>query len=141
MLLLGGIIMSKIYFKVTFLNKNLREDFAAQRDEVKKLEERMAKTRVIREYLSDRMVGLDTIQELYRLTPTDIYLNSLTMDEDGTINIEGISDSMSQVFAYVKSLEDSPMFKNVKTKSTTTKKDQGKDKAVFQLGLKLESAR
>ena len=141
MLLFGAVIISKISFKQAFLDKNLLEHFAAQKEEVAKLQDRMARTRVIREYLGGRMVSLETIHELYRITPKDIYLSSLNMDEDGNIAIEGISASMSQVFAYVKALDDSPMFKNVKTKSTTTKKERGKDMAVFELALKLEDPR
>ena len=141
MLLFGAMIMSKIYFKQTFLDKNLLEHFSAQKEEVAKLQDRMAKTRVIREYLGSRMVSLETIHELYRITPTDIYLTSLDMDEEGNIAVQGVSESMSQVFAYTKALDDSPMFKNVKTKSTTTKKERGKDMAVFELALKLEDAR
>ena len=141
MVLLGAMAMGKIYFKDTFLNKNLREHFAAQKEEVEKLQDRMAKTRVVREYLGSRMASLETIRELYRITPVDIYLSGLSMDEDGSVAINGVSESMSQVFAYVKALDDSPMFKNVKTKSTTTKKERGKDMAVFELALKLEESR
>jgi Tfp pilus assembly protein PilN len=59
------------------------------------------------------------------------------MDEDGTVTIDGISDSMSQVFSYVKALDDSAMFKEAKTKSTATKKDNGKDVATFEIEFKL----
>ena len=137
MILLGGIFMSRIYFKDTFLNKNLREQYSAQKDEVQKLQDRMAKTRILREYLQGRMVGLDAIHELYRVTPTDIYLTSIAFEEDGSVTLSGISQSMSQVFSYVKALDDSPLFKNAKTKSTSTKKEGGKDVAVFELALKL----
>ena len=137
MVLLGALIMSKIYFKDTFLNKNLREQFAGQRQEVEKLQERMAQNKVIRDYLQGRMVTLDTIQELYRVTPNEIYLTAVSLDVDGTLTVAGVSESMSQVFSYVKALDDSPMFKNAKTKSTATKKENGKDMAVFEVGLKL----
>jgi hypothetical protein len=37
-------------------------------------------------------------------------------------------------------LEDSDLFKSVKTRSTTAKKDRGKDAAAFDIVFKLESA-
>ncbi len=137
MLLVGGVIMSKIYFKDVYLNKNLRERYAAQKQEVQKLQDRMAKTKIIRDYLQERMVSLDLFQELYRVTPTEIYLTSITLEEDGAIAVAGVAQTMSQVFTYVKKLDDSPMFDNPKTKSTATKKDAGKDVAVFEVTLKL----
>jgi len=47
---------------------------------------------------------------------------------------------MSQVFALVGTLEDSGIFKGVKTKSTTAKKERGKDVASFEIVFMLESA-
>jgi Tfp pilus assembly PilM family ATPase/Tfp pilus assembly protein PilN len=139
MLLLGAMIIVRLHFKEVFLNKNLREHYAAQKEEVTRLQERMGKSKIIREYLHDRMVSLETIHELYQVTPIEIYLNGVAMDEDGTITLSGVSQSMSQVFSYVKALDDSPLFVNAKTKSTSTKKEAGKDMAIFEITLKLDA--
>jgi Tfp pilus assembly protein PilN len=87
------------------------------------------------------MVSLDIIHELYAITPNSIYLNNITVDDQGTITIDGISDSMSQVFSYVKSLDDSKLFKDAKTQSTSTKKDNGKDVAAFEIEFKLNDSK
>jgi Tfp pilus assembly protein PilN len=137
MVLVGALLMTNIYFKYTFLNKNLIQNFAPQHSQVKALEEQMGKVKLVRGYIQERMVSLDVIHELYNVTPHSIYLNNISMDQDGTIIIDGISDSMSDVFSYVKSLNDSSMFKDAKTKSTATKKDNGKDVAAFQIEFKL----
>jgi len=137
MVLIGAMIYSNIYFKDTFLNKNLREQFLPQRTQVQELQERMSKAKVVRGYIKNRMVTLDIIHELYTITPHTIYLNNIAMEEDGTVTIDGISDSMSQVFSYVKALNDSSMFKEAKTRSTATKKDNGKDVAAFEIEFKV----
>jgi hypothetical protein len=141
MLLVGAVIMSNIYFKDTFLNKNLRQQFAPQKEQVEKLEVQMNKVKLVRGFIQHRMVSLDIIHELYRITPHSIYLNNVAMDEDGTVTIDGISDSMSEVFSYVKSLDDSAMFKEAKTQSTSTKKDNGKDVAAFEIEFKLNDVK
>ncbi len=140
MLLLGGILMSKIYFKDVFLNKNLKQRYSGQHDEVLKLQDKMAKVRIVREYMRERLVGLDVLKEIYRITPNDIYLSTINMEEDGTLTLAGVSPSMSQIFAYVKTLDDSPLFIDAKTRSTSTKKDGTKDVAVFEVALKIKSA-
>ncbi len=48
---------------------------------------------------------------------------------------------MSRVFTLVGALEESQLFKSVKTNSTTAKKERGKDVAAFELVFKLESAK
>ncbi len=139
MVLAGVLMMSKIYFKDTFLNKNLRQQFAPQIEQVQKLESQMGKVKLVRGYLKSRMVSLDVLHELYVMTPHSVYLNAIAMDEDGLVTIDGITDSMSQVFSYVKSLNDSLVFKEAKTKSTATKKDNsGKDVAAFQIEFRMD---
>ena len=138
MVLVGAMIMSNIYFKDTFLNKNLREQFAPKKTQVQALQEQMNKAKLVRGYIKKRMVSLDIIHELYAITPNTIYLNNITVDDDGTVTIDGISDSMAQVYSYVKSLDDSTMFKEAKLKSTSTKKDNGKDVAAFEIEFKLK---
>ena len=141
MVLFGAVILTKVYFKDTFLNKNLREQYAPQREEVKNLQLVQNKNRLVREYLRERMISLETLRSLYDVTPAEIYLGNISMDDQGNVNIDGISDSMSRVFSYVKALEDSDMFKGVKTKSTATKKDKGKDVAAFEIQMKLEESK
>jgi hypothetical protein len=47
---------------------------------------------------------------------------------------------MSKVFSFVTALEASPLFEGVKTKSTSTKKERGKEVAAFEIIMKLTSA-
>jgi len=141
MVLIGAMIMSNIYFKDTYLNKNLREKFAPLKEQVSQLEEQMNKVKLVSGYIETRMASLDIIHELYTITPHTVYLSNIEVDDDGTVTIDGIADSMSEVFSYVKSLDDSTKFKDAKTKSTSTKKDNGKDVASFEIEFKLASAK
>jgi Tfp pilus assembly PilM family ATPase/Tfp pilus assembly protein PilN len=145
LILIGAAIVSNIYFKEDFLNQTLRAKYKSQKEEVEKLQERLNKVKIVKKYLQSRMVSLEIIKELYRVTPTKIYLNSISFDEDGNLAIVGLSpstvgfsDSMAQVNSYEKALEGSPMFQDVKT-TTSTKKDNGKDIVGFEIRLKVEA--
>ena len=139
LIIVGLMVMSKMSFKSAFLEK-IKNDYEQTQKDARRLEEVSTKTRIIKAYLSSRLVPLETVRELYQLIPQDVYLNSLSIDENGKIMIDGTSDSMSQVFALVGTLENSSLFKSVKTKSTTAKKERGKDVAAFEISFKLESA-
>ena len=141
MLLVGAIIMSNIYFKDTYLNKNLREQFAPQKEQVQSLEEQMNKSKLVRGYIKNRMVSLDIIDDLYTITPHTTYLNNIVVDEDGTVTIDGISDSTALVYTYLQSLQDSPKFKEAKLRSTSPKKDNGKDVATFEIQFKMANSK
>lgn len=137
LLFIGGALMSKVYFKDAFLKKNLVEKYADQREQVQSLEKLINRTKILRQYVETRDISLEAVRELYSLVPAEIYLSSITMDDKGALSIQGISDSMSQVFTLVTSLEKSALFEGVKTKSTATKKERGKDMAAFEIVMNL----
>ena len=136
----GGGLLSRVYFKDLFLKQNLVAKYSDQKKEVVLLENMINKTRVLRDYLQARQLPLEAIRELYRIIPEEMYLSNVSIDDAGNVTIQGVSESMSRVFSVVTALEESPLFENVKTKSTTAKKDRGKDVAVFEIVFKLSSA-
>ena len=131
--LVGLILGSKNYFKETFLKQNLRAKYAGQHEEVLKLEKELHKTKIIRGLLDSRLTSLEVLRGLYAVIPKDIYLNSINATEDGIVTINGIAETTSRVYAFVSSLSESKPFDGVKTKSTTGKKDRGKDMIAFEI--------
>jgi len=139
LVLVGLTLGLKIYFQTNFLTK-LQSDYQENRKKVEHLENISNTSRIVQNYLSSRMISLDTINELYKSIPDEIYLTSLLMDEEGNVSIQGISDIASLVFNLGTSLKESEYFKSVNIKSTTAKKDRGKDVSAFEITLKLQSA-
>src|SRR3989338_6974277 len=140
LLLICGIFLTKIYFRSLYLNQ-LKVEYSEKRKNVLALERLDKKTRIIKDYLNSRMVSLEILRELYNLIPDEIYIQNIAIEENGSIDLQGISESTSRIFEFNKSLEDSTLFKGVKTKSTTAKKDRGKDVSAFEIVFKLESAK
>lgn len=139
LVLICGLFFMKIYFRNVYMQKMMQEH-AIKQYLVVRLDKIAHRTRIIKDYLATRMISLDVLEEIYYLIPEQMYLQNIFMDEQGVVNIQGISESMSTVFDVVKALEDSDLFKSVKTRSTTAKKDRGKDAAAFDIVFKLESA-
>jgi len=140
LLLICGIFLTKVYFRSLYLNQ-LKEEYVQKRTNVLALERLDKKTRIIKDYLNSRMVSLEILRELYNHIPDEIYVQNIAVEENGTIDLQGISESTSRIFEFNKALEDSKLFKGVKTKSTTAKKDRGKDVSAFEIVFKLESAK
>lgn len=141
LLFIGGALMSRVYYKDTFLKRNLIEKYADQNQEVKNLENLITKTKILREYMAARDLSLEAVRELYRLTPQEIYLNNINLDETaGGVTIQGVADTMSNVFTFVTALEASPLFEGVKTKSTATRKERDKSVATFEIVMQLSKS-
>ncbi len=139
LVLAGSIFISKVSFKSSLLER-IKKEYTDTAKDSRELEKISTKTRIIKAYLNSRLVPLESVRELYNMIPDEMYLTNFSLDDNGKILIEGTSDSMSQVFALVGTLEDSELFKGVKTKSTTAKKERGKDVASFEIVFMLESA-
>ena len=129
----------KYIFNNSYLKK-LENSYKENRKEVAALKSRDLKTKIVQDFLNSRTISLDVVNELYRNIPREIYLTSIVMDENGNISIQGISDIASLVFNLGSSLKESKIFKSVEIKSTTAKKDRGKDVSAFEITLKLASA-
>ena len=138
-ILFAFIFVSREHFNNMSLER-LREDYQQKRKKVVALDRKAQKTRIVKGYLKSRMIGLEVVRTLYQLIPDEIYLQSISLDENGTVEISGVSETMSRVFNFVTALEESDLFKNVKTKSTSARKERGKDVAAFDITFKLESA-
>ena len=139
LLLAGAILLTKIYFKESFLKNNLRAKYAAQHQEVGQLEEKLRKIKAVRELMESRLQGLEVLRGLYAIIPNDIYLNTLNVGEDGVIGMTGIAETTSRVYAFVSALNESKYFDGVKTKSTAGKKDRGKDAVAFEIEFVLKN--
>lgn len=135
-----GIFFATLYSKGELLAE-LERIYARKHRQVVALDWIAQKTRIIKDYAGTRMTELNVIEELYLLTPDEIYLESISIDEAGTINIIGISRSMSRVFNFVTALEESRLFKAVQTNSTSEKQDRGEKVATFDITFRLESAK
>ncbi len=132
-------VLSNVYFRELQLKK-VESEYERKHRQVVTLDRIAHRSRIMKDFLQGRMTSLDVIQEIYYLVPKEIYLQTIFIDENGTINIQGISESMSRVFDLVKAFEDSPLFKAAKARSTTATKDRGKDAAAFDIVFKLENA-
>ncbi len=129
----------RIYFHNSYLNK-LKKNNQGLHDKVLALEKRSLKAKLVQNFLEERMSSLDTIKELYSSIPDEVYLTVIDMDEKGNISLQGISDAGSIVYNLGNKLKESKLFKSVEIKSTTSKKDRGKDATAFEITLQLSSA-
>lgn len=133
------IFFFKNYFRDSYLNK-LTDNYKSNRQEVLELKNTSIRTEIVQDFLKGRMISLDMLNELYRNVPNEIYLTNVFMNEDGHVSIQGVSDIASLVFNLGTSLKESNKFDSVNIKSTTARKDRGKDVSAFEITLKLKGS-
>jgi Tfp pilus assembly PilM family ATPase/Tfp pilus assembly protein PilN len=139
LVLICAIFFSKIYFRSLYFEK-LKADYTQKQKNVEILDHISQNTQIIKDFTVDRLISLDVIKTLYALIPDEMYLQSINLEETGAISIQGTSESMARVFDFNTALVGSPLFKNVKIKSTASKQERGKEMATFEITLLLASA-
>ncbi|MBN1913545.1 MAG: pilus assembly protein PilM [Candidatus Omnitrophica bacterium] len=119
--LIFSILVSKIYFKTTYLN-NITKKYGHLADQARVLEDDFERINMIKDYLAERGYSIELLAELYNIIPLEMELNDIRYDQQGKFSIRGSAESMSIVFSFVDNLKKSKYFQDVKTKYTTKRK-------------------
>jgi len=136
-LLISFYFFGKIHFKTLILDK-LDEVNASTFEEARYLERVSTKSRAVRNLLEGRGKGLYVFNKISELFGEEIYLREFTYDLEGNLVIKGTANSMSQIFAFVKILEESTYFESVKTNETQSRREGKKEVADFDITGKLK---
>lgn len=131
-MLLSLLLVTTIYNKNSYLAK-LKGMTAKMEGEADGIEKMRAVIGMVEERLDSHGSSIEVISEIYRITPGEIHLMDINIDENRAITLKGGGFAMSDVFRYVKKLEESDMFENVKATYTTTKRDKGREFAEFEI--------
>ncbi len=83
--------------------------------------------------LDSRGSSLECLSEIYKITPKEISLTDIDIEEKQSVVLKGHGFAMSDVFKYAKMLEDSEMFENVKTPSIRVKNEKDAKYAEFEI--------
>ncbi len=130
--MLSFLYLTNIYNKNAYLSKlkHMISRIEAQADDIEKMRTVIS---LVEKRLDSHGSSIEVINEIYSITPREIYLTDMNIDEKQSIVLKGGGLAMSDVFKYVKKLEESEMFENVKTTYTTTKKDRNTEFAEFEI--------
>ena len=80
--------------------------------------------------LDTKRSSLNILHEIYKVVPPEISLNSIDIDEGKQAVLKGRGFTMSDVFKFVKKLEESATFESVKATYTRAKKETENEKEV-----------
>ncbi|MDD4899800.1 MAG: pilus assembly protein PilM [Candidatus Omnitrophica bacterium] len=127
----------KFYNQQNYLNKLIEQNTKIDK-EMGGVLGQYRKTEFVRNYLYHRRLPLAFISELQKITPPQIAMNAITMDESGKVTLRGQGVQLADVFRYVSVVEGSKYFKDVATKYTRSKKVKDKEITDFEVSFQPE---
>lgn len=126
-MMLSILMLIDIYNKNAFLAQ-LKQKIDKISNESSGVEKMRLGIRLVSQRLSAKGSSVEILTEIARLVPADINFTDIDIEENRQIVLKGRGATMSSVFKFVKVLENSPVFANVKATYATTKKERKDDK-------------
>jgi Tfp pilus assembly PilM family ATPase/Tfp pilus assembly protein PilN len=131
-MLVSLFLLTSIYVKNAYL-KQVKDKVAATETEANDIKGKIGEIKLVEERIDARGTSLSIISELHRITPREVYLLSISMEEKKKVTLKGRANALSDVYKYAKILEDSRLFEKVNTNFATMKRENNMDYADFEI--------
>lgn len=125
------------FFKKGDYLKELEKEIAKTDEVASRTEEKSARLRLIRLKRNPSASILSYLFEITKVLPEGIYFDSFSFKEADQIILNGHAKEMSDVFNYVKTLEEMKIFKGVKSEHVSKKKVDQDILAEFEINCRL----
>ncbi len=127
-----AVFLEGVYSK-TMLLKRIDAQLTRLEKETSDIQKENARLGIIKKRLDANDSAVEVLTEIYRNTPQEVYLSAIIYDDNSSVSLRGTSIAMSDVFKFVKVLKSSPLFKDVKSKYVTKRKDLSDFEIICQL--------
>ncbi len=128
-MMISFFLFISFYYKSSYLFK-LRKQVKEISAESGDIEKMRLSIDLVKHNLDAKNSSLGILHEIYGVTPAEISLSGIDIDENKQVVLKGRGFAMSDVFKFIKRLEESKLFANVKASYTRTKKEKEGDKDV-----------
>ncbi|OPX28140.1 MAG: hypothetical protein B1H08_06500 [Candidatus Omnitrophica bacterium 4484_171] len=124
----------------SFIDRFIIKDKAGKlfAKEAEELEDKFRRIQLLKRYLSQRGTFLETLDKVYKNIPPTVKVTELRFNkENESVSIKGTAGSMTTVYSFIDSLSNEELFKDIKTRYTTKRREGNKEVADFELGITL----
>lgn len=131
-------ILINIYNKNNYI-KQLKSRTGQIKEDSDLVDKMRRSINLLQDRLDAKGDTLSVLDSLHKILPKEIYLTNVNIERKKDVTIKGRANAMSDVFKFVSTLENSPLFKNVKNTYTTTKKENNQEFADFEITASYEA--
>lgn len=103
------------------------------------VEQMAKKLSYVRDQIYEPVLCLDSLTEIFRIASADINIAFFSYDVDKQVVLKGQAPSLSDVFNFVNSIENSRLFKDVQVRHSAKRKIKNNEFADFEIVCPFES--
>lgn len=130
-------IGTQVFFRKMYYSQ-LTHNFETKQKDADYLIDISEKTRLVKNFKSQRGRAIRVMDEAQGILPRKMYLNEISLAKDGKVTLKGTSELMSTVFSFVTLMENHPYFKTVNSDYTKSRKEGDKDVSDFGISAYIE---
>jgi hypothetical protein len=128
-MIMSFFLFISFYYKSAYLAQ-LKKQVKEISSESGDIEKMRLSIELVKRSLDAKNSALSIMHEIYSVTPSEISLTSIDIDENKQVVLKGRGFVMSDVFKFIKKLEESKLFESVKASYTRTKREKVGDSDV-----------
>lgn len=132
MLVICGVYLEKMHSRQAYLDI-LTDRYKKIATTAEDLNEKLERIKKIKSKRDTKSAAINYLYEISKLLPPDVVVLSLSFQQDDKVDLKGRTREMSDVFKLIKTLEDSPYFKDVENRYTTKKRVKDTETNEFEL--------
>jgi len=135
LLLMGGLWYWSGHQKV--LLAEAQADLTRLQSEVEEVRELRTQVETLQQYADRTYSGLECLRDISELLPDGVEITSMTYNKSSQINIRGEADSDNPIYDFLKKLEQSPLYTEVKAEGISTQVRGGRNRSLFRVTMML----
>lgn len=135
-----GAVLKKLYDKRAYISY-VDSEIVRISPEVKTAKAMAKEIEIVTSKIAERPLAIDLVSEIFKITPRGITLTMMEYESYKAITLRGSAANLSDVFKYVKLLEDSPYFSDVKVKYANKRMGQASQAADFEITAPVTKAK
>lgn len=106
-------------------------------DEMQLVSDLKGQVASLEQYADRTYSGLECLREITERLPAGVDITSITYNKTSQINLRGEADTDGPIYDFIKQLELSPLFIDVKTEGINTQVRGGRNRSLFRITMML----
>lgn len=116
---------------------NAQAEMLRLQEEMQQVSDLKGQVKSLEQYADRTFSGLECLREITERLPAGVDITSITYNKTSQINLRGEADTDSPIYDFVKQLEQSSLFTEVKTEGINTQVRGGRNRSLFRITMML----
>ena len=136
------LLMGGLWYLSNLQKNNLAQaqaDITRLQNEVEEVRQLRSQVESLQQYADRTYSGIECLRDIAELLPPGVEITSMTYNKASQINLRGEADTDNPIYDFLKKLEQSALYTEVKAEGISTQVRGGRNRSLFRVTMMLPS--